>query len=328
MRDPRQWGACWLADRVGSAGVGPVLGAALAAEPERDACLRGAEGYTGDTPRPRTSCHGQPRATLVSGADKDVCCMTLGDPPFDDKRRFGYSRDKRSDCVQVVTPDCDGFRRDAGQRRATLAGFLPAIRPVRSGLINVARALKGRLTRQAFLAQSHGDHESLPPATRHLKPALHDRDQLLKLGAGGPGRWSTSACPPPAITPETFVRLCGTGSGRPAGGRAATCCARTCDGPRDALAYMQLTDRTGLQGAQTTSRSARSSISAKPGSSAPLVSFIAYCLHVTRGPHAPGLRRRFSDGRCASATTAQLVLPHPAETGSSTTCCYTNSSCN
>ena len=24
------------------------------------------------------------------------------DPPFDDKRRFGYSRDKRSDCVQVV----------------------------------------------------------------------------------------------------------------------------------------------------------------------------------------------------------------------------------
>ena len=32
------------------------------------------------------------------------------DPPFDDKRRFGYSRDKRADCVQVVialivTPD-------------------------------------------------------------------------------------------------------------------------------------------------------------------------------------------------------------------------------
>ena len=24
------------------------------------------------------------------------------DPPFDDKRQFGYSRDKRSDCVQVV----------------------------------------------------------------------------------------------------------------------------------------------------------------------------------------------------------------------------------
>ena len=32
------------------------------------------------------------------------------DPPFEDKRQFGYSRDKRSDCVQVVialivTPD-------------------------------------------------------------------------------------------------------------------------------------------------------------------------------------------------------------------------------
>ena len=24
------------------------------------------------------------------------------DPPFEDKRQFGYSRDKRSDCVQVV----------------------------------------------------------------------------------------------------------------------------------------------------------------------------------------------------------------------------------
>ena len=24
------------------------------------------------------------------------------DPPFEDKRRFGYSRDKRPDCVQVV----------------------------------------------------------------------------------------------------------------------------------------------------------------------------------------------------------------------------------
>ena len=24
------------------------------------------------------------------------------DPPFDDKRRFGYRRDKRPDCVQVV----------------------------------------------------------------------------------------------------------------------------------------------------------------------------------------------------------------------------------
>ena len=32
------------------------------------------------------------------------------DPPFEDKRQFGYSRDRRSDCVQVVialivTPD-------------------------------------------------------------------------------------------------------------------------------------------------------------------------------------------------------------------------------
>ena len=34
------------------------------------------------------------------------------DPPFDDKRRFGSSRDKRSDCVQVVIAlivTADGF---------------------------------------------------------------------------------------------------------------------------------------------------------------------------------------------------------------------------
>ena len=58
------------------------------------------------------------------------------DPPFEDKRRFGYSRDKRPDCVQVVitlivTPDgfplayevMPGNTAD----RTTLAGFLEKI---------------------------------------------------------------------------------------------------------------------------------------------------------------------------------------------------------
>ena len=58
------------------------------------------------------------------------------DPPFEDKRRFGYSRDKRADCVQVVialivTPE--GFplvyEVMAGNtaERTTLEGFLDKI---------------------------------------------------------------------------------------------------------------------------------------------------------------------------------------------------------
>ena len=112
------------------------------------------------------------------------------DPPFDDKRRFGYSRDKRSDCVQVVvalivTPDgfplayevMPGNTTD----QTTLAGFLEQIEQqygrsqrvwimdrgipteatlaaMRAGDAPVRYLVdtpKGRLTRleQAFLAQ-------------------------------------------------------------------------------------------------------------------------------------------------------------------------------
>ena len=112
------------------------------------------------------------------------------DPPFDDKRRFGYSRDKRSDCVQVVialivTPDgfplayevMPGNTTD----QTTLAGFLKQIEQqygrsqrvwimdrgipteatltaMRAGDAPVRYLVgtpKGRLTRleQAFLAQ-------------------------------------------------------------------------------------------------------------------------------------------------------------------------------
>ena len=45
---------------------------------------------------------------LFFGARFDVLLYDLtssyfeSDPPFEDKRQFGYSRDKRSDCVQVV----------------------------------------------------------------------------------------------------------------------------------------------------------------------------------------------------------------------------------
>ena len=115
---------------------------------------------------------------------------TYFDPPFDDKRRFGYSRDKRSDCVQVVialivTPDgfplayevMPGNTTD----QTTLAGFLEQIEQqygrsdrvwimdrgipteatlaaMRAGDAPVRYLVgtpKGRLTRleQAFLAQ-------------------------------------------------------------------------------------------------------------------------------------------------------------------------------
>ena len=58
------------------------------------------------------------------------------DPPFEDKRQFGYSRDKRSDCVQVVialivTPDGFPLAYEVmpgnTSDNATLAGFLEKI---------------------------------------------------------------------------------------------------------------------------------------------------------------------------------------------------------
>ena len=68
-----------------------------------------------------------------------------------------------------------------------------------------------------------------------LQQQTNTRDQLLRSAPpnrppAGPGRWSTSACPPPARRSprRPSPSACGgTGSGRPAGGRAATCCART-----------------------------------------------------------------------------------------------------
>ena len=93
------------------------------------------------------------RWTTLFDARFDVLLYDLtstyfeSDPPFDDKRRFGYSRDKRSDCVQVVialivTPGRlpAGLRGDAGQHDGSdHAGRLPgtdrtAIRPLSAGL--------------------------------------------------------------------------------------------------------------------------------------------------------------------------------------------------
>ena len=66
----------------------------------------------------------------------DVLLYDLCDPPFSDKRRFGYSRDKRSDCVQVVialivTPEGFPLAYEVmpgnTSDKTTLAGFLKKI---------------------------------------------------------------------------------------------------------------------------------------------------------------------------------------------------------
>ena len=136
------------------------------------------------------------RWTTLFDARFDVLLYDLtstyfeSDPPFDGKRRFGYSRDKRSDCVQVVialivTPDgfplayevmpgnttdqttLTGFLAQIEQQygrsqrvwimdrgiptEATLAAMRAGDAPVRY----LVGTPKGRLTRleQAFLAQ-------------------------------------------------------------------------------------------------------------------------------------------------------------------------------
>ena len=136
------------------------------------------------------------RWTTLFDARFDVLLYDLtstyfeSDPPFDDKRRFGYSRDKRSDCVQVVialivTPDGFPLAYEVMPGNATdqttLAGFLEQIEQqygrsqrvwimdrgipteatlaaMRAGDAPVRYLVgtpKGRLTRleQAFLAQ-------------------------------------------------------------------------------------------------------------------------------------------------------------------------------
>ena len=58
------------------------------------------------------------------------------DPPFEDKRRFGYSRDRRADCVQVVialivTPEGLPLAYEVmpgnTAEQSTLAGFVAKI---------------------------------------------------------------------------------------------------------------------------------------------------------------------------------------------------------
>ena len=233
VRDPRQWGACWLAlDRFWGPRLPPsrkgtrwldVLKVQVCyrlIDPGSDwrlhrhwyahSALRDLLGTDRVIPSDtlyrcldKLVAHKRAffsflraRWTTLFDARFDVLLYDLtstyfeSDPPFDGKRRFGYSRDKRSDCVQVVialivTPDgfplayevmpgnttdqttLTGFLAQIEQQygrsqrvwimdrgiptEATLAAMRAGDAPVRY----LVGTPKGRLTRleQAFLAQ-------------------------------------------------------------------------------------------------------------------------------------------------------------------------------
>ena len=136
------------------------------------------------------------RWTTLFDARFDVLLYDLtstyfeSDPPFDGKRRFGYSRDKRSDCVQVVialivTPDGfpAGLRGDAGQHDGSdHAGRLSgtdrtAIRAALSGVWIMDRGIPTEATLAAMRA---GD-----APVRYL--VGHPQGPPDAAGAGVPG---------------------------------------------------------------------------------------------------------------------------------------------
>ena len=112
------------------------------------------------------------RWTTLFDARFDVLLYDLtstyfeSDPPFEDKRRFGYSRDKRSDCVQVVialivTPDgfplayevMPGNTTD----KTTLADFLAKIEQQYGRSERVWIMDRGIPTEQTLAAMREGD---------------------------------------------------------------------------------------------------------------------------------------------------------------------------
>ena len=130
LHDPRQWGACWLAIlRIlacyrlidpGSewrlhrhwhehSALRDLLGSDRAiADDTLYRCLDKLPEHKQDF---FSFLHA--RWATLFGAHFDVLLYDLtstcfeSDPPFDEKRRFGYRRDKRLDCVQVVTRNCE-----------------------------------------------------------------------------------------------------------------------------------------------------------------------------------------------------------------------------
>src|SRR5271157_705090 len=122
LHRPRQWGACWLAcqlyEQLEQSAMGDLLGEDFALV-EKNALYRCLDKLVEH--KPALFAHLRRRWQDLFGARFDVLLYDLtstyfeSGPPSDesDKRRHGYSRDKRPDCVQVVialvvTPD--GFQ--------------------------------------------------------------------------------------------------------------------------------------------------------------------------------------------------------------------------
>ncbi len=115
------------------------------------------------------------------------------DPPFDDKRRFGCSRDKRPDCVQavialVVTPQgfplaCEVMPGNTSDK-TTLADFLERIEDQHGRSDRVWIMDRGIPTEEALAAMRAGD-----PPVRHLVGTPKGRlTRLEKSFAGLPRR--------------------------------------------------------------------------------------------------------------------------------------------
>ena len=283
------------------------------------------------------------RWTTLFDARFDVLLYDLtstyfeSDPPFDDKRRFGYSRDKRSDCVQVVialivTPDgfplayevMPGNTTD----QTTLAGFLEQIEQQYGRSQRVWIMDRGmRRRRLKTLWQRLGE----------LQQQANSRDQLLlKLGAAkqAAGRaWALVdigvPAPGEAVTPETFtvrLRRDRLRQARRREGRYLLRSNLTDEDPATLWQYyMQLTE------IEQAFKELKHDLAIRPVfhqreariEAHLFVSFIAYCLHVTlknlARPHAPGLTPRailetfatlqMVDVHLPTTDGRQLVLP-------------------
>ena len=109
LHRPRQWGACWLAcETLRTARAQRLLGRPFAKLARKNALYRCLDKLL--MHKPALFSYLQRRWADLFGAKFDVLLYDLtssyfeSSPPQDDedKRRFGHSRDKRSDCVQVV----------------------------------------------------------------------------------------------------------------------------------------------------------------------------------------------------------------------------------
>ena len=115
------------------------------------------------------------------------------DPPFDDKRRFGCSRDKRPDCVQVaialvVTPQgfplaCEAMPGNTGDK-TTLADFLERIEDQHGRSDRVWIMDRGIPTEEALAAMRAGD----PPVRCLVGTPKGRLTRLEKSFAGLPWR--------------------------------------------------------------------------------------------------------------------------------------------